>query len=90
MSPLVGFSSAAASILDQRLIEFAGRREPAAALEVILRRAQLRAIEREARVHVLRVQPHRLGVLDDRAVVVLPPLGVAAAAQRGRRRRTRR
>ena len=47
-SPLVGFSSAASFVLDQRLVELAGRREPAAAVEVILRRAQLGALERRA------------------------------------------
>src|SRR5205823_3830346 len=72
-------------VLDERLIELAGRREPPAAEEVILRRAQARAIEPEPRVRVVGMLADGFRVLDDGAVVVLPALGVAAVAQRGRR-----
>ena len=77
MSPLVGFSSGRELVLDERLIELAGGGEPAAAVKVILRGAQLRALERQARVRVVGAEAHGLGVLDDREVVVLAVLGVA-------------
>ena len=49
-----GFSSDGELVLDQRLFELAGRGEPAAALKCSCGRAQLRAIEREARVAIVR------------------------------------
>ena len=44
-----------------------------------------RAIEPEPRVRVVGMLADGFGVLDDGAVVILPALGVAAVAQRGRR-----
>ena len=53
MSPLRRVQLGGELVLDQRLVELAGRGEPAAAVEVILRGAQLGALEREPRVGVV-------------------------------------
>jgi hypothetical protein len=53
MSPLERVQLGGDLVLDQRLIELAGGGEPAAAVEVILRGAQLGALERQPRVRVV-------------------------------------
>jgi len=52
---------------------------------MLLRRAQLAALQRGSCVGILGAQAERLGVLDDREVVVLLALGVAGAVQRAGR-----
>jgi len=71
-------------VLDQRLIELAGRSKPAAAVEVVLRRSQLGALERGTRVSIVGIEANSLGVLDHREVVVLTMFGGVAAMQRRR------
>ena len=61
--------------LDQRLFGLAGGGVPAAAVEVVLRGAQLGAIERQADGAVVGPGPGGLRVLDDGQVVVLLLLG---------------
>ena len=59
--------------------------ETAGALQVILRRAHLDAFEPDARVAVVGLVAERLGVFDDRPVVVLAVFGVVSEV-RGRGR----
>src|SRR6185503_8584301 len=70
--------------LDQGLIELAGSGEAAATVEVVLRGAQLGALEREPRVGIVWLEAQDLGVLRDGDVVFLADFGVVAAAQRAR------
>jgi len=51
---------------------------------VILRRVDLGAVEPLPGRQVVWFLPDRLGVLNDSTVVVLPPLGVGAVAERCR------
>ena len=80
-SPLDGFSSDASSYSTSACsnLPVAARRRPR--VEMILRRAQLGALERGARVCIVGMRAHRLGVLDHREVVVLAALGVVAAVE---------
>ena len=81
ISPLRRVQLGGQLVLDERLVELAGRGEAAAALEVLLRGAQLRALERRAaRSASSGLSADGLGVFDDGEVVVLTLLGVAAAA----------
>ncbi len=84
MSPLDGLSSAAASVLDQRLLVPADGVVAPAPLEVVQCGAELRAIERKPGLGVVWLVADRLGVFGDSGVVFLAPLEVAPAAQRRR------
>ena len=90
MSPLVGFSSDGQLVLDQRLVVLAGRRRTGGrARSDPRRRAAWRARAPCGRRRRPGLSAQRLRVFDDGAVVVLPALGVAAAAIGRRRRRSR-
>ena len=72
-------------VFGERLIEPGERHEPATLGEMRLRGAQLRAVEGEACVRVVRPEPDRFGVLDHRDVVVLPALRITGPTHRARR-----
>ena len=68
-------------VFDEGLIQFARGREAAAAGEMLLRRAQFGALERQPRVGVGGTHPNRFRVFDDGEIEVLTPLGVGTAAK---------
>ena len=68
--------------LDQRLIELAGRAQPATALKMIGGGAHLRTLKTEAGIRVVGMLTQRVGVLDDGAVVVLKMLSGFTAPER--------
>ena len=72
-------------VLDQRLIELVRGGQSPPSLEVIGRGSEPGPFETEARVRIVGVQPNRFGVFDNRPIVVLAMLGLAAVtARRGR------
>ena len=86
MSPLAGFSSAAicSSISASSSLPVPARRR--ARWSWYARRAELGALQRQARRQVVGLGAQRLLVLDDGAVEVLGALGFAAGLQAGGRR----
>src|SRR5213592_3702213 len=70
-------------VFDEGFVELRDGGEPAASRIVILRRAELRTLERDPGVDVVWIQADGSGVLHDRAVVVLPPFGIPALPQSG-------
>ena len=69
------------TVLDERFVESAERRQAPALDEVILRGAQAGPFETETRISVVGGEAQRLRVFRNRPVVVLTLLGVAAAAK---------
>ena len=69
-------------VLDERGFELPGVREAPALLEVFGGGADLGPFQAEARVSIIGVFSERVGVLGDRAVVVLGMLRILAAAER--------
>ena len=70
------------AVFDERLVELADGGQAARALQVILRRAHLGPFEAGSGVAVAGLEAQRLGVLDDRPVVVLTVFGIVAQARR--------
>ena len=82
---------AGAAILAQRLLELAARLEHARLVEVLDRRAEHRALERDLIVRAVGIFLQRLAVVLDRGVPVAGARrALAAAERRGRRRSPRR
>ena len=80
---VVGIQLRGNLVLGRGLLEASSSREPARACEVILRGAQLGALEAGTRVDVIGVALERAGELDDRDVVVLPFFRLARFTKRG-------
>src|SRR5581483_6295359 len=73
----------------ERQVELAGGGESSALREMILRGAQLRALERGARADIVGMEADGLGEFDDREVVVLTAFGCLSPPERGRCRAAR-
>jgi len=68
-------------VFDQRLVELAGRFEPAGTRHVILRGAELDALQHQQQCPVVGVSLERRGVFGDRPVVVLRLFGALSGAK---------
>ncbi len=71
MSPFVGRELRGQLELDERLFVLAAGSEPPAAVVVVLRSAQLGAVERQTEIAIVRMDFDQLAVFEDRAIVVL-------------------